>query len=215
MVEMKILGSREEWLQARRSTIGGSEAAAIVGASPYLDNVQLWEIKTGRRQPADLSENALVKYGTEAEKYLRELFRLDHPEYKVFYEPGNLFTNDAYPWAHASLDGWIEDEHGRRGILEIKTATIQSAAGWQKWDHRLPNNYFVQVIHYMAVYGADFAILKAQLKLGDGRRDITTRHYRIEWDEIQRDLMILISEERKFYDAVKADRRPALVLPEI
>lgn len=35
MVEMRILKGREEWLEARKNTIGGSDASAIVGMNPY------------------------------------------------------------------------------------------------------------------------------------------------------------------------------------
>ena len=68
MVEKKVFASREEWLQARNNRIGGSDAAAIIGLNPYMSNVDLWEIKTGRRQQEDISEKPCVKYGTEAEK---------------------------------------------------------------------------------------------------------------------------------------------------
>ena len=39
--------NREEWLQARRRGIGGSDAAAVLGLSPWKSNVRLWEEKTG------------------------------------------------------------------------------------------------------------------------------------------------------------------------
>ena len=107
-----MFASREEWLQARNNRIGGSDAAAIIGLNPYMSNVELWEIKTGRRQQEDISQKPYVKYGTKAEKYLRELFKLDHPEYLVLYQENNMFFNDAYPWAHASLDGWLGSENG-------------------------------------------------------------------------------------------------------
>jgi len=96
MVEMKGLGSHEEWLK-NRTKIGGSDASAIVGMNPYLDNVSLWEIKTGKRQQEDISEKPYVKYGTQAEMHLRGLFRLDFPEYKVEYIENNMFLNDKYP----------------------------------------------------------------------------------------------------------------------
>ncbi len=82
---MKILKDRNEWL-ANRSRIGGSDASCIVGMNPYRSNVELWQIKTGQMIPEDISEKPYVKYGTEAEQHLRELFKLDFPEYQVFYE---------------------------------------------------------------------------------------------------------------------------------
>lgn len=115
MVEMIVLKDREEWLQ-HRNRIGGSDAAAIVGMNPYRSNVELWQIKTGQLEQEDISEKSYVKYGTEAEQYLRELFRLDFPEYTVCYEENNMFLNDKYPFGHASLDGWLIDEDGRKGM---------------------------------------------------------------------------------------------------
>ena len=93
MVTKKLFNSREEWLQGRKNHIGGSDAAACVGLNPYKDNVQLWEEKVGLVLPEDISDKDYVQYGTEAEEHLRALFALDHPEYKVFYDPDNMFTN--------------------------------------------------------------------------------------------------------------------------
>lgn len=43
------------WKKGRLQGIGGSDAAAIVGASPYKTNVRLFEELTGRRTPEDES----------------------------------------------------------------------------------------------------------------------------------------------------------------
>jgi len=115
MVKMKTLASHEEWL-ANRKKIGGSDAACILGLNPYKSNIELFDIKTGRAEQEDISEKPYVKYGTEAEELLRELFKLDFPQYKVEYVENNMWTNDKYPFAHASLDGWLTDGNGRKGI---------------------------------------------------------------------------------------------------
>ena len=99
MITRKTLETREDWLKARSRSIGGSDAAAIVGASPYKTNIELWEEKTGRRSSPDISESPFVKYGTEAEEHLRALFALDFPGYKVSYEPNNIWLNTEYPFA--------------------------------------------------------------------------------------------------------------------
>lgn len=214
---LKTYGSREEWLQGRQGRIGGSDAAATVGASPYMTNVQLWEIKTGRRQQADISDNPLVWYGTHAEDHLRELFRLDFPDYEVFYKENNLWASEECPFAHASLDGWLKDGHGRNGILEIKTATITSAVQRAKWKDSIPQNYYCQVIHYLMVTGFEFAILKAQLKneWPGQLPSLQTEHYLIERSEVQADIDYLREAEERFWYYVQKDKRPPLILPEI
>ena len=215
MVHLTILKDRDEWLENRRSFIGGSEAAAIIGMNPYLSNVDLWEIKTGRREPEDISDKPYVKYGTEAEQYLRELFKLDFPEYEVQYQENNSYTNDKYPWAAASLDGvLIEKSTGRKGILEIKTTNILQSMQREKWDHQIPQNYFAQTLFYLAVTESEFVWLKAQLRSEfDGIPYLQTRHYYFERSEVQDDIDYLMEEGRKFWEYVKTDRRPPLKLP--
>lgn len=215
MVEMKVLKNHEEWL-ANRSRIGGSEASAIVGMNPYLSNVELWEIKTGQVIPEDISDKPYVKYGTQAEFHLRELFALDFPEYKVDYIENNIFLNDQYPFAHASLDGWLIDQDGRKGILEIKTTNILQSMQKEKWNHRIPDNYYIQILHYLMVTGFDFAILKGQLKSEfNGDIYLQTKHYKIERADVQEDIDFLESSEKKFWEQVQSRRKPALILPEI
>ena len=163
MVEMKILASREEWLQ-NRQRLGGSDASAILGMNPYRTNIELWQIKTGQMIPEDISDKPYVKYGTEAEPLLRELFKLDYPEMQVFYEENNLFLNDKYPWGHYSADGWLKDEKGRLGIWECKTTEILQSMQKEKWNQKIPDNYYIQLLHGFLIMEADFAVLKAQLK---------------------------------------------------
>ena len=55
MVEMKVLGSHEEWLRAR-TKIGGSDASAIFGMSPYKTNVDLFKEKAYGIEPEDISD---------------------------------------------------------------------------------------------------------------------------------------------------------------
>lgn len=216
MVQMITLASRSEWLAKRKSYIGGSEAACIVGMNPYQSNVDLWEIKTGRKRADDLSDNPFVRYGTEAEKYLRELYALDYPQYTVYYAEHNMWLNSDYPFAHASLDGWLTDRNGRRGIWECKTTNIQSPSQKLKWENRIPDNYFCQVLHYLAVTGFDFAELKAQLKWQtDDDVFLVTKHYHIEREEVEDDIQILMNLEQKFAEYLVTDTRPPLILPRI
>ena len=104
-----------------------------------------------RDRQEDISDKHYVQYGTKAERYLRELFKLDYPQYTVEYVKNNSFYNPKYPFARASLDGWLTDGSGRKGVLEIKTTEILSAGQRAKWKDRIPDNYFCQVLFYMAV----------------------------------------------------------------
>lgn len=216
MIEKTILSSREEWLKHRMQGIGGSEISAVVGLNPYMSNVDLWELKTGAVEPEDISDKPYIKYGTQAEPLLRELFKLDFPQYEVFYEENNSFRNSKFPWALASLDGWIRDENGRVGVWECKTTNILQSMQKEKWNHQIPSNYYCQVLFYMAVIEADFAILKAQLKTEfEGVPYLQTRHYFIERADVQEDMDYLMEKGAEFWESVKNKEKPGLLLPEI
>ena len=117
---------------------------------------------------------------------------------------------------HASLDGELLDSTGRHGILEIKTTNILQGSQWEKWRDKIPDNYFCQVLHYLAVTEYDFAVLKAQIKSGQGERmRIETRHYFIERKEVEEDIECLVESERKFWNCVITGTRPDLILPAI
>lgn len=210
-----MLPSREAWLR-HRTRIGGSDASAIVGMNPYSDNVQLWMLKTGQEQPEDISDKPYIQYGSQAEMHLRGLFRLDFPQYRVEYVDNNMWLNDKYPWGHYSADGWLYDENGRLGILEIKTTEILRSMQKEKWNNRLPDNYFVQILHGLLIMEAEFAVLKAQLKtVFDGVPYLQTKHYFIERADVEDDIQYLANAEKEFWRHVEQKKRPALVLPQI
>ena len=214
MVRFKTFATADEW-RAARTVIGGSDAAALVGLNPYKTNIELWQEKTGRRTAPDISNEAFVKFGHDAEPLLRELFALDHPQYDVGYVENNMFINDRYPFAHASLDGWLtEKETGRKGILEIKTTNILQSMQKEKWNDRIPDNYYCQVLWYLMVTEFDFAVLKARLRSEwQGEIRVTVRHYIIERSEVQEDIDELEAAGWKMWKAIQEDREPNLILP--
>lgn len=208
---------RERWLAERQKGIGGSDAAAVLGLSPYITNEQLWEEKTGRRISEDISEKSYVAYGISAEDHLRALFALDYPEYLVEYDQFKRIINPDYPFIFATLDGKLtEKETGRNGILEIKTTEIMQPGQWDNWKDQIPNGYYCQILHQLIATGWDFAVLKAQIKWRkDGEINLTTRHYNFERSTLTADLDYLLKEEIKFWESVISDRRPNSILPEI
>lgn len=208
--------NEQEWLSSRLNGIGGSDASAVVGMNPYKTNIELFEEKTGRRVPEDISEKPYVIYGKKAEEYIRELFRLDYPEYQVEHHEFRILQSLSHPFMQASLDGELTDQEGRRGILEIKTTNILQSMQYEKWKDRIPDNYYIQVLHYLLVTGYEFVVLRAHLVSEWGRDKRTTvKHYFIEREEVREDLDMLLEEEKKFWAYVESGRKPPLILPEI
>lgn len=208
--------SHKEWLTARKNGIGGSDASAILGLNPYKTNVELFEEKTGVKVSKDISQKSYVQYGIQAEPLIRQLFQLDFPEYQVSHHENRILQNKRYPFLLASLDGVLVDEKGHFGVLEIKTSMIAQASQYNKWNHRIPDNYYIQILHYMLVTGYDFAVLCAHLRNNwDGEKRTSVRHYVIKREEVKDDLELLLEKEIAFWQCVKSGKKPALILPEI
>lgn len=218
---------RVEWLQKRKKGIGGSDAAAVIGQNPYMTNVELWEIKTGRKEQADISDKEAVKFGVAAEDHIRQMFILDYPKFYVKHESFKTYENIKHPFIRGSFDGEITDgETGRSGVLEIKTGTIRRAADWEKWggkdfkEIKIPQNYYIQILHYFLVReDFEFAILKARLtELNYNNSDffnanrVHIRHYPIERQNCLDDLAYLYEKEEEFWGYVERDERPPLII---
>jgi putative phage-type endonuclease len=220
---------RTIWLKERGKGVGGSEAAAILGMNPYMSNVELWEYKTDRKL-RESKDSEYMEYGRKAEKALIELFGLDYPKYKVIMPEGyRLQRNEEYPYILGTVDAELSCQEnkvadimsatGRKGFLEIKTTNILASGQKEQWNERIPQNYYVQCLHYLLVNPEyEYFYLKAQLKSiwkGEEVR-LVTKHYYFERKEVEEDLKYLKEKEIEFWEEnVKKDVRPNLVLPPI
>ena len=206
--------TREAWLTLRRGGIGGSDAGTVLGLNKYKTNLELWEEKTGRAE-SEFTGNEATRYGQKAEEHIRALFHLDHPDYNLDYHEFRMHGNEKYPFMYATLDGELTG-NGKKGVLEIKTATIQNNGQWSEWENRIPDTYYAQVVHQLTVTEWDFAYVRAYLRYyKDGDLRATIRDYYIDADDIKNDAAALIEAETKFWDCVISGREPGLILPEI
>lgn len=206
--------TREDWLEERKNGIGGSDAAAIIGANPYKDNIKLWEEKTGRRKAEDISDKSYVKYGTEMEPILRESFKIKHPEFEILHEENTIIKHPVYPFLFASLDGiLINKETEEKGILEIKTSEILRSMQKEKWKDQIPPNYYCQILHYLNVTGFTFVKLFAELNYEENYQ--VTKTYTIERKDVEEDIKYLEKKEIEFWKYIEEDKCPPLVLPNI
>jgi len=141
----------EEWREARRHGIGGSDVAAIMGINPWKSPLEVWLEKTGRADPPDLSGKQSVEWGNRLEAAVADRFAEAHPELKVLRKNCTMISKDR-PWAIANIDRELRGDG--RGILEIKTVGLRSEG---LWVYGPPEHYLAQVQHYLSVTGWDFA----------------------------------------------------------
>ena len=212
--------TRKAWENGRYDLhgIGGSDASAAIGMNPWRTNVDLWEIKTGRKEAPGISNAERVRYGQEAEEPIRRLFQLKRQEYEINYIQNCILQNKERPYLLYSPDGLIHDtKTGRNGILEIKTTTIMKSYDSEKWWDKvnkvpvIPENYYIQILHGLNVTGFAFADLYAELTYPSGSSELRTYH--IEAEEVQEDLETVRDGVSAFWnDHVLQDREPSLII---
>lgn len=133
--------SQEDWLVWRNKGLGGSDAPAIMGVSPWCTPYQKWEEKVfGKKQ----EDNACKKFGRDTEKSSRMEFE-DLVGLKM--NPCNVISVE-YPWLRASLDGI--DLQGKT-IVEIKKANREDHA--LACEGIVTDKYFPQLQHILLVTG--------------------------------------------------------------
>lgn len=99
-----------EWLELRRTKIGASDIAKIMGVSPYGSPYTLWQEKTGRKQ---VVVTEVMKMGSLKEESIRQWYEKITDD---FFLP-SVMVSETYSFAMASLDGISMD--GKR-IIECK-----------------------------------------------------------------------------------------------
>lgn len=205
--------TEKEWLEERKKGIGGSDASAIMGQSPWKTNVDLWMEKTGRKEAEDISEKPCVVYGKTMEPLLREMFRVNNPQYEVKHEENTIIRHSKYPFLFASLDGMLIDkETGEIGILEIKTTNIHKPETYAKeWKDGIKPAYYCQILHYMNVIGAEFAKVYVNFKYSEDFQKIRTYTITRQDPGVEEDIKLLEEKEIEFWNEyVLKDKRPNL-----
>lgn len=185
------------WHEQRDKGVGGSDAGVIMGVNHWKNVEQLWEEKTGRIKPEDISHKPAVILGNALEPALRDEYAYRHSDVQVI-EPQYMLQDTEHPWRQASLDGVITCPDGMKEVLEIKTVGLPSTRYWEPGT--VPISYVCQVLHYMAVSGYRRARLIAMI----GNSRIVERV--VERDE----LLIEMIEDAvdEFWNHVQADIPP-------
>lgn len=141
--------TREQWLEARRSGIGGSDAAAIVCANPYSSALTVYADKTGAIEPAE--ETEAMRQGTDLEEYVSRRF-CEETGLKV-QRCNKMFINSENPFMIANIDRKVVNLKEFIG-LECKTTNLFNKTDFD--DGEVQPNYYWQCQHYMAVTGAPY-----------------------------------------------------------
>jgi len=180
-------------LAARRHSIGGSDANIILSGDPRRV-LELWEQKTGRREPDDLTGKLPVMLGCWTEAFNRQWYEQVAGERVV--SAGITMTCSTYGWRTCTLDGLVE----RSGaVWEAK-----HTGAFVKSDEVL-ERYMPQLQHNMAIARVDRAILS-----------VIFGNHKHELFEVAADWLYqldLLEAEEAFWTAVLEGTPPVVVAP--
>ena len=185
----------EEWLDWRKKGIGGSDASVVCGINRYKSPVELWMEKTNQLPYQEAGEAAY--WGTQLEALVKAEFT---KRTGIEVEQTNqLLQSEDHPFMLANLDGeCIHPTYGKC-VFEAKTASAYKSG---EWEDAIPDEYILQVQHYLAVTGYRGAYI-AVLIGGNTFR----------WKFIERDdeiISMLIQLESDFWEHVQTDVPPKL-----
>lgn len=184
--------TEQEWLSYRRFGIGGSDAAAVMGQSPFCTKRDLYYDKRGIQPVLDEEESNWVakEVGHRLEDLVAEIFS-KKTGFKV-YPVRKMFQHPLFPFMLADVDFFIQFPDGAIGILECKTTNYNCQEKWA--NNTVPLNYEYQGRHYMAVMNINtvyFACL-----YGNNENEFIIRKMDRDFD-IEADL---IAEEEYFWN---------------
>lgn len=182
--------NQEAWHQWRRGGIGSSDAAVILGVSPWRTPKELWEEKVfGTSEKLD---NSAMQRGREMEPVARTWFE---KAMNVSVFPQNK-TNQEHSFIRASLDGIDMEE---KVLVEIKCPNASDHA--TALNKQIPTKYIPQVQHQLLVTGLDGMYYCSF----DGSNGAIV--------EVARDnayIAAMLEEEQKFWDMVLTKKAPEL-----
>jgi putative phage-type endonuclease len=166
---------REDWQIARRKGIGGSDAAAILGISPWRTPIDVWLEKTGRieierEDSIDEDRRFLLDLGNVLERGIAELYtkRTGRELQQLVNDKGEqiILVHPQHPELLGNPDRLVLGES--RGV-EIKTEnSFQHKFGEVGEYGAIPEQYEVQCRHYMAITNRDvwdLPVLRGAAKL--------------------------------------------------
>jgi putative phage-type endonuclease len=179
-----------EQLEQRKSGLGGSDAAAALGLSPWKTPLALYLEKRGEAPPVD--ETPAMLWGTLHEPNILAQYASQSRRLITAHPP--LVRHPQHKWMFASLDARTEDR-----VVEAKTS--RSAEGWgEPGSDEIPEAYLLQVQHYMLVTALPIADVAALI----GGSDF--RVYTVEADRELHEM--LIEGEHEFWQRVQREEPP-------
>jgi len=190
-LETLNLGRAEHLL--RRQTIGGSDANIILSGRAERIR-ELWLVKRGEAESADLSADLSVMLGIWTEPFNRQWF--EQLTGTRVSNVGETAVCGVHRWRRATLDGLVE---GAGTIWEAKHTNAFTK------NEDVVERYMPQLQHNMAVTGYSQAVLS-----------VIFGNHKFEIFEIAADWLYqteLLAAEQHFWECVQSGEEPVAIEP--
>lgn len=155
-MNLEPLDELQEFQDSQKAGVGSTDAAAILGFSPWATAFEVWERKLGL---APIRQPSLPMWlGKRLETIIADLYVIREQEAgrdtKLRYESDRQYRRRGEPWQVTHLDFRVRGNP--RHIVEIKTDHKKD--GWgEPGSADVPVHYWMQVQHQLAVVGGDVA----------------------------------------------------------
>ena len=191
--------TRAEWLEERRSGIGGSDVAPILGMSKWSTPYSVYADKRGELAPQP--ENIDMLIGTLFEPWLFASYKTITGV--AIRKSHKILRDKEFPFMLANVDALHKDR-----VVEFKTARNSDDWG-QPGTDQVPQAYLLQCQHYMRVTGKQVCDLGVLFK--DSRTPELILY------EIKRDddlLALVVPKLVEFWQCVQDGIPPAAINPD-
>ena len=142
------------WLEKRQHYVTGTDAAKLLGLSPFGGIFDVWLEKTG--QAPEFTQNAAMRAGSAFESAILKMYAEDTDAKLEHVDGYTLVTCDKFPRLGASLDGW---NHTLGCPVDAKNIRWKNEKWGDAWTDEFPDYYKTQLQVQMMVTGARFAHL--------------------------------------------------------
>lgn len=177
----------DEWHEARKGAIGGSEIGTIMGLNQYESAYALMAKKLGLIETPKL-DNWAIRFGQKFEEPILELFEEEHPDYEVYMT--GTYKHPERPFMHANPDA-LARVNGEWVIVEVKTS--------KNYWYEVPPSYIAQVRWYMAVLNIDKAVICGVVNMS------WVEHW-VERDDFEESVLVQYADE--FYYRLQLGKMP-------
>lgn len=119
-IERIPIENRDQWLALRQSDVTASIAGALLGVHPYSTAYGLYLLKKGMIDE-DPEETGPMRRGRLLEPVAVQMLREDRPDWTIEEYPIGYYYRDPAARIGATPDVFAINEHGRPGIVQLKS----------------------------------------------------------------------------------------------